>query len=107
MAVHDRVQVWPLRVDLAVNEALEIRLPRIVVLRGRREVERHDVVVRDELRRKRTRQQVAVRLLGMARAYVAEAVENAEAGEDAVGRDEVLDECGEGGHGQRTERFES
>jgi len=51
MAVHDGERIGPLRVDLAVYEALEIRLARVAVLHVRLQVVGLDVCARDELRR--------------------------------------------------------
>ena len=54
------MHIGALRVDLAVDEALEIGRARVAVLHVRLEVEGLDVVARDELRRERARKQEAV-----------------------------------------------
>jgi hypothetical protein len=53
VAVHHGEGIGALRVDLAVDEPLEIRLARVAVLHVRLEVVRLDVGARHELRRER------------------------------------------------------
>src|SRR5262249_15165696 len=69
------------------------------VLHGRSEVVGLDVVARDKLRCQRARQEIAVGASRMARAHVAEAVEHAQAREDAIGGDEIVEEGIQSGHG--------
>src|SRR5262249_58012521 len=66
----------------------------------RRAIERelHDVVFLDAVRRPRARQQIALRIIGVAHADMAEAVHHALAGEDAVGGDELFDQVVQLGH---------
>src|SRR5690242_8034144 len=98
MAVHDRLHFRAHRVDLAMDEALEIRIAHIALLYVRGEVVGLDVSARDELRRERTRQEVAVGAVRMANADVAEAIEDPEPGKDAVGGDEIVEQGVESGH---------
>src|ERR1700747_1259615 len=83
-----------------MDEALEVGRARVSVLRSGGHVERHDVIVRHELGCQRAREEVAVRAIRVAYADVAEAVEHAEPGEDAVGRDEIVDDGGQSAHGE-------
>jgi hypothetical protein len=81
-----------------MNEALEIGGAAPGVDRRAVEGELHDVVVLDAVGRARARQQIAPRVLGMARADMAEGIHHAFAGEDAVGGDEFFDQVVQLGH---------
>ena len=81
-----------------MDEALEIGRAAARIDRLALERELHDVVLLDAVRRARARQQEALRIVGMARADMAEGVDHAFAGEDAVGGDDFFEQGVELGH---------
>ena len=85
MVVHHGVHVRPRFVDRAVDEALQIG--RAAALVDRRAVEGifDDVVALDALRRARPRQQIMLRIVGMPGADMAEGIDDALVGQDAIG----------------------
>ena len=72
MVVHHGVHVRPRLVDGAVDEALQIRRAAALVDRGAVESIFDDVVALDALRRARPRQQIMLRIVGVASADMAE-----------------------------------
>src|SRR5262245_13745128 len=81
-----------------MDEPLEIRRPPARIDRRAVERELHDVVGLDAVGRARARQQVALRIVGMAHADVAEGIHHALARENAVSGHEFFDEVVELGH---------
>src|SRR4029453_1005709 len=71
---------------------------RVAVLHARFEIVGLDVAAGDELRRKRARKQEAIGAVGVSRAHVPEAVEHGQSREDAIGGDDVVDDCVESRH---------
>ena len=94
MAVHDGDHVGPRAVDLAVDEAFEIRARRVRLGRVAVEIELDDVGGGDERGRHAARDQEMVRVLRMACADMAEAVDHALLIEDVVGVDEIVEDGG-------------
>ena len=72
MVVHHGVHVRPRLVDGAVDETLQIRRAAALVDRGAVESIFDDVVALDALRRTRPRQQIMLRIVGVASADMAE-----------------------------------
>ena len=92
--MYDRLDVGMGLIDFAVDEALHIersspRLDRVAV-----EIELQDVVGRDQARSHAARQQKAPRVGLVPHADMAEAIDHALVGENAVGGDEIVDEIG-------------
>src|SRR5262249_7431872 len=92
MAVYHRFHVRPRLVDFTMDEpfdhaAAPLRIDRIGV-----EVVFHDVVGAHQDGRQRARHQITVWIVWMADTDVPVGVEDAFLGEDAIGRDKVLDE---------------
>ncbi len=85
MVVHHRMHVRPRLVDRAVDEALEIGRAAVFVDRGAVEPIFDYVAVLDALGGSRPRQKIMLRLVGMPRADMAEQIDNAFVGQDAVG----------------------
>ena len=79
-------------VDLAVDEAFDVKRAATRVERVAVEVELHDVVGRDQSRSHAARQEEARRVGLLPRADMPETVDHALLGENAVGGDEILDE---------------
>ena len=98
VVVHDRHHVRPRLVERAVDEALEIGRAAARIDRVAFEREFHDVGGLDAVGRARAREQIALRIVGMARADMAEGIDDRLAGEDAVGGDELFDDPVELGH---------
>ena len=94
VAVDDGVDVGTGPVDLAVNEALEIRRATGRVHRVPVEIELQDVGGGHQLRRHRPREQKTIGSRRMPDAHVSHRVEDVLHREDPVRRDEVLDERG-------------
>ena len=88
------IHVRPRLVDLAVDEALEEHAAAALVDGIAIEIELHDVGGGDVRRRHRARHQVAVRIGRVADADMAKGVEHALIGQNAVRRDEIVDQCG-------------
>ncbi len=97
MTVHHRLHVRSRAIDLGVDEALEVHAPPARVERGALEVERDDVVAPDEARRHVARQQEMARRAIVPRADVPETVDHALPIQDAIGKDDLVDERGRGG----------
>src|SRR6516225_3014540 len=93
VVMHDRLHVCARLIDAAVDKALEVRraAARIDGLAFEREL--HDVGGLDALRRARPRQQEAVRIVRMTGADVPERIDDAFVGENAVGGDDLFEEC--------------
>ena len=89
MAVHDRVDVRPHLVDLAMDEALAIGRAAVGIDRIAVEIEGDDVRHRHVARRHRLHLQIAVGIARVAHADMAEGVEHAVLGEDVVGRHQI------------------
>jgi hypothetical protein len=98
VVVDDGLDVRAAAVDLAVDEALEVERARVVD-GAAVEVVLHDVARADQLRRQRSREQVALRLPRVAHAHVSVAVDHALVGQDPIGGDEVLDQTRVSDHG--------
>ena len=81
-------------IDAAMDDALGIEPCGGALHRLGIELVLEDVVGLDQQRRARARQQVAVRIGGMAHADMAEGIDHALVGQDAVGNGEFLDEIG-------------
>ncbi len=81
-----------------MDEPLEIRraAPRVEGRAVEREL--HDVAALNAVRRARTRQQVVLRIVGMARADMAEGIDHAFTRENAVCSDELFNELIDLGH---------
>jgi hypothetical protein len=100
MMVADGDDVRPRLVDLAVDHPLGIELHLGLDERSRVERELQDVGQLNQLGRARARQQVAPGIAGVAAADMAEGVEHAFMGENAVGDGKLVAHLGEGiGHG--------
>ena len=98
MVVDDGSNVRPGFIKSGVYEALQIRLSpaRIHGLPVEREL--HDVTRFDQFGRYRVRKQEPARIIRVAHAHMAESVHHAFIGQDAIGRDQILDECFKSGH---------
>src|ERR1700694_4885668 len=86
----DRVDVGPRLIDAAMDDALAVE--RHARRRYRLGVERELVDVRglDQLRAARAGEEIAARIAGVAHADMAEAVEHAFVGDDAIGEGELI-----------------
>ena len=99
MGVHHRLHVGPRLVDAAVDEALVIERPAVVLRRRAVEVELHDVGLADHLGRERAGEEEAARVARMAHADVAVGIDDVFVREDAVRDHEVADEIVHFAHG--------
>ncbi len=92
MRVDHGIDVGPLLVDLAVNEALEVapafdrRIDRLAV-----QIEYDHVLFGDEIGRQRPRLQIMARVTRIADADVPEGIDNALVSQDSVGCDQILE----------------
>ena len=96
MAVHHRLDLGTGLIDLAVDKAFEIEGATLGVDRIAVAVEFHDVGRGRQARRHAPRQQEMLGILVMARTDVAEPVDHTLVVEDAIGGDEIVDQCGVG-----------
>ena len=96
VVVHDRPDVRPRLVDLAVDEPFEVGGAGARIDRVRVEIVLHDVGHGDELGGERARHEVAARVAIVPRADVPVAVEHVLVRQDAVRGHQVLDESGVG-----------
>ena len=85
MVVHHGVHVRPRLVDRAVDEALQIGRAAALVDRGAVERIFDDVVALDALGRAGAGQQIMLRIVRMPRADMAEGIDDALIGQNAVG----------------------
>ena len=92
MGVNDGHHIRPRLVDFAVNEAFEKHRPAAGIDRLAVEIEFHDVSGGDQRRRQRPRHQKMIWVGRMARADMAEGVDNAEVGENAAARHDIVDQ---------------
>jgi hypothetical protein len=99
MAVHHRDDIRADFIDFAVDEPLQVRRPPVGVHRVAVEVVFDDVVGGHQGRRHAARQQIAVGVLGMTHADMAEPVDDVLIVQDAVARHEIVDQRGIGGAG--------
>ena len=79
---------------LAVDVALQEHAAALLIDRIGVEVELHDVRGRNQRRRARPRQQIALRIFRMPHRHMAPGVEHAVLGQDAARGDEVVDQRG-------------
>src|SRR4051794_30963445 len=93
MRVQDGVHARVRLVDPAVQMPLQVERPRLGPDRAAIEGELHDVAGVDDAGTARAREQVAVRMGGMAYADMAEGIENALVRQNAIGDDQILDDA--------------
>src|SRR5208283_2136071 len=91
----DRHDVLARLIDAAVDDALGVEMHLGRLHRARIERVLQNVVWLDQQRRARARQQIASGIGRMAHADVAEGVEHAFVGEDAIGERKLLDDIGQ------------
>src|SRR5262245_48878586 len=91
MGMHDRNHVGARFIDRAVDEALEVRLALVAAQHVALQIELHDVARLDELRSERAREEVALRVFGMAHADVAVRIDHVLIGENPVRYDEIVE----------------
>src|SRR4051794_30286158 len=98
MGMHHGIDVRPGSQDASMNEALQVERTFLVFHRLPAHVELDDVLLLDQLRRQRARDEEGLRILGIADADMAIGVDHVLLGEDTVGDDEVFDDGIEIGH---------
>ena len=91
MVVHDRMHVRSLFVDRAVDEALQIGRAAALVDRRAVELIFDDVVALDAFGGAGAREQIALRIVGMAGADMAERIDHAFVRQNAVGGHQFFD----------------
>src|SRR5215207_5354965 len=88
-----------------MNEPLEIRGAVATIDRRAVEHELHDVAILDAIRRARTREQIALRIVGMSHTDVTERIHHSLVGENAVGSHELFDDGVQLGHRSSRVRY--
>src|SRR5580693_3816289 len=92
MIVHDRVYIRTFFVNGAVDEPLQIGRAAALVDRGAVKGIFNDIVAFDAFRRAGARQQITLRIVGMAGADMAEGIDDALLGQNAICRDQFFDD---------------
>src|SRR5262245_38874341 len=99
MGVHDGRNIRPSLIDRGMDEALPIEHAPFGCHRLAVETKLDDVILLDESRGQRTRDEEVARIDRVANADVAVGIDDTLLGEDAVGNDEVLKEVAKFAHG--------